>query len=142
MGLRKYNGKLGQFEYDCSQFKIVKESKSNTEYLKYIGKVNDGTKIMIPNGIVDCYRMFDGSSIYSMPDIPVSVRYAAKMFRKCSNLSAVKIIPKTIKGYRDMFSGCKKSVQNDAQRILDMSGRGCDTLMENVRQGENEAFDV
>ena len=87
--MKHYEGVLGNFDYDAAQFKVTREPRSNSEYLKYIGKENDGSRIVIPNGVVDAYRMFDGSSINSMPEIPASVKYGAKMFRKCTNLNEV-----------------------------------------------------
>ena len=71
--MKHYEGVLGNFDYDAAQFKVTREPRSNSEYLKYIGKENDGSRIVIPNGVVDAYRMFDGSSINSMPEIPLGI---------------------------------------------------------------------
>ena len=103
--MKHYEGVLGNFDYDAAQFKVTREPRSNSEYLKYIGKENDGSRIVIPNGVVDAYRMFDGSSINSMPEIPASVKYGAKMFRKCTNLNKVDTFPENIVNWKDMFEG-------------------------------------
>ena len=140
--MKHYEGVLGSFDYDAAQFKVTREPRSNSEYLKYIGKENDGSKIVIPNGVVDAYRMFDGSSINSMPEIPASVKYGAKMFRKCTNLNKVDTFPENIVNWKDMFEGCKRSVKLSAQELFEQSGRGSDTIMDNQRQGENEVFSL
>ena len=140
--MKHYEGVLGNFDYDAAQFKVTRESRSNSEYLKYIGKENDGSRIVIPNGVVDAYRMFDGSSINSMPEIPASVKYGAKMFRKCTNLNKVDTFPENIVNWKDMFEGCKRSVKLSAQELFEQSGRGSDTIMYNQRQGENEVFSL
>lgn len=140
--MKHYEGVLGNFDYDAAQFKVTRESRSNSEYLKYIGKENDGSRIVIPNGVVDAYRMFDGSSINSMPEIPASVKYGAKMFRKCTNLNKVDTFPENIVNWKDMFEGCKRSVKLSAQELFEQSGRGSNTIMDNQRQGENEVFSL
>ena len=140
--MKHYEGVLGNFDYDAAQFKVTREPRSNSEYLKYIGKENDGSRIVIPNGVVDAYRMFDGSSINSMPEIPASVKYGAKMFRKCTNLNKVDTFPENIVNWKDMFEGCKRSVKLSAQELFEQSGRGSDTIMYNQRQGENEVFSL
>lgn len=140
--MKHYEGVLGNFDYDAAQFKVTREPRSNSEYLKYIGKENDGSRIVIPNGVVDAYRMFDGSSINSMPEIPASVKYGAKMFRKCTNLNKVDTFPENIINWKDMFEGCKRSVKLSAQELFEQSGRGSDTIMYNQRQGENEVFSL
>ena len=140
--MKHYEGVLGNFDYDAAQFKVTREPRSNSEYLKYIGKENDGSRIVIPNGVVDAYRMFDGSSINSMPEIPASVKYGAKMFRKCTNLNKVDTFPENIVNWKDMFEGCKRSVKLSAQELFEQSGRGSDTIMDNQRQGENEVFSL
>ena len=140
--MKHYEGVLGNFDYDAAQFKVTREPRSNSEYVKYIGKENDGSRIVIPNGVVDAYRMFDGSSINSMPEIPASVKYGAKMFRKCTNLNKVDTFPENIVNWKDMFEGCKRSVKLSAQELFEQSGRGSDTIMYNQRQGENEVFSL
>ena len=140
--MKHYEGVLGNFDYDAAQFKVTREPRSNSEYLKYIGKENDGSRIVIPNGVVDAYRMFDGSSINSMPEIPASVKYGAKMFRKCTNLNKVDTFPENIVNWKDMFEGCKRSVKLSAQELFEQSGRGSNTIMDNQRQGENEVFSL
>ena len=140
--MKHYEGVLGNFDYDVAQFKVTREPRSNSEYLKYIGKENDGSRIVIPNGVVDAYRMFDGSSINSMPEIPASVKYGAKMFRKCTNLNKVDTFPENIVNWKDMFEGCKRSVKLSAQELFEQSGRGSNTIMDTQRQGENEVFSL
>ena len=140
--MKHYEGVVGNVDYDAAQFKVTREPRSNSEYLKYIGKENDGSRIVIPNGVVDAYRMFDGSSINSMPEIPASVKYGAKMFRKCTNLNKVDTFPENIVNWKDMFEGCKRSVKLSAQELFEQSGRGSDTIMYNQRQGENEVFSL
>ena len=80
--------------------------------------------------------------INSMPEIPASVKYGAKMFRKCTNLNKVDTFPENIVNWKDMFEGCKRSVKLSAQELFEQSGRGSDTIMYNQRQGENEVFSL
>ena len=70
--IKKYNGILGSFEYEDTEFKIIE--KDEEICLHYIGKEPDGDKIKIPEGIVDCNHMFfDCSILKKAPIIPESV---------------------------------------------------------------------
>ena len=42
---------FGKFDYDPSQFSLVKDKDSNEEFLRYIGTETDGEKIKIPEGV-------------------------------------------------------------------------------------------
>jgi len=72
VGTEHYNGKLGSFDYDMSQFRIFK-GKSE-EFLGYIGKETDGSKIQIPEGISNCHRMFWARPLTTMPQFPESAK--------------------------------------------------------------------
>ena len=97
---------LGKFDYNADEFEITTDYRGEP-YLKYIGSETDGSKIKIPDGIVDCSRMFEGcSNLKSAPEIPKGVENCSYMFRKCYYLEQAPVIPEGVKDCSFMFEDC------------------------------------
>ena len=93
MAIVHYEGELGIFDYDDDQFEI-----NEREYLRYIGKETDGSKIHIPEGITNCGEMFfDYRCLQKPPVIPDGVKDCRRMFAECKNLKEAPVIPKGVK---------------------------------------------
>lgn len=125
--LKKYNGPLGTFEYDDTEFLIYKNEVSIDEEIKYIGGEISGKNIHIPAGIIDCSHMFKDTKIESTPIIPVGVKICKGMFSGCKQLSWATDIPEGVINCRSMFSYCSslitvpkmsESVQDCGQMFL------------------------
>ena len=102
--LKKYNGPIGNFEYDDSEFRI----DSYFGYLHYIGSETDGTKIHIPEGIVDCgYMFYNCKKLKTAPTIPNGVKICKSMFSLCQNLKTASEIPGSVTDCNSMFFKCE-----------------------------------
>jgi hypothetical protein len=107
MAIQKYNGELGKFEYDDTQFEICNGVVNGDIYLHYIGKETDGSKITIPYGIEDANKMFKDTAIKTAPTIPDSVKVCNEMFCGCNKLVEASEIPTNVRSCYHMFYGCK-----------------------------------
>jgi len=100
--LKYYQGPLGDFEYNDTEFRVFTYG-----VIKYIGKETDGTKIKIPAGITDCSFMFENCcKLQTVPVIPEGVRICNGMFVNCSSLQQAPEIPVTVKQCNFIFSEC------------------------------------
>lgn len=118
-GTRHYEGALGSFDYDPTQFAITYVDVPNMDeeggepnrmhVLRYIGAEIDGKRIKIPDGLTDASFMFmNNDSIESAPEIPMGVESTYAMFAQCSNLKTADIvIPPTVKDGPFMFANCR-----------------------------------
>lgn len=71
-----YDSGIVKFEYDEKEFKLREDGS-----LTYIGTECDGSRIKIPEGVVDCTEMFFGNKLLRFPPvIPEGVRYCTRMF--------------------------------------------------------------
>ena len=105
--LKKYEGILGNFQYDDTEFQL----KSNS-YLRYIGTETDGSKIKIPAGVTNCSYMFqDCSSLLKAPEIPTGVTNCFAMFYGCRSLIEASEIPTEVKSCGYMFKGCSSLIK-------------------------------
>lgn len=124
--IEEYVGDLGMFRYDNEVFKLYEVN--GVEWLYYIGKETDGSKIEIPKGIRNCMCMFGNTKIESAPRIPDGVwscRYmfsntgitsasripdgvidTTGMFDNCYRLIVAPEMPDSVKQYANMFTGC------------------------------------
>lgn len=123
MAIQHYDGFLGSFDYDDTQFELRSTLSENhcmdlgdgrssggnfvycisdlaedlvdqsKQYLCYIGSETDGSKIKIPDGIKSCMGMFAGTDIESVPDIPDSVLFVDGMCLRCRNLKTASVLP-------------------------------------------------
>ena len=93
--LKYYKGPLGNFEYDDVEFRVFTYG-----VIKYIGKETDGTKIKIPEGILDCSYMFETCNLITPPVIPAG---NLMPYARAAPLSIVHIppgpIPKRTHGF-------------------------------------------
>lgn len=92
LAIRSYNGILGKFEYDDTQFSIA-DAKYGS--LIYIGEETDGSKIQIPNGVINLTNTFASSDITSPPKIPYGVKIMKSTFIN-TNIEEMPEIPNTV----------------------------------------------
>lgn len=139
-----YEGPLGKFTYDKTQFTIdTKEIEAcddiyyGTHYdslsiprLHYIGSETDGNKIKIPEGVKSGDFMFDGSNITSTPRLPESLENTNSMFKDCKHLrNAFSAIPKNVGSTSYMYDGCsnlKNGPKMIPANVKDISGMFAD----------------
>lgn len=120
-GTRHYEGALGSFDYDPSQFEVQRvnvpqdvngESLEHDGYmdvLRYVGNETDGNKIHIPEGVTNMNMMFMNTNIVSAPKIPMSVESMFASFASCKELKKANImIPPKVKSAEFMFANCSQ----------------------------------
>ena len=98
--IKQYKGILGEFQYDDTEF----VEKNGT--LRYIGTETDGSKIKIPEGILDCSCMFKDCNIVTPPVIPAGVTNCHSMFYCCQFLKEPPVIPEGVIHCYGMFYEC------------------------------------
>ena len=85
MSIVHYEGNLGVFDYDNSEWEI--HETCGVKSLIYIGDKIDGKDIKIPEGVKNCSRMFYGCvSLVNAPEIPEGVTDCSEMFAYCKSL--------------------------------------------------------
>ena len=150
-GTMHYNGALGEFDYDPTQFAIVDvhvptsnddvNGVNKIHVLRYIGTETDGNKIQIPDGIKDASMMFMHSNIKSTPKIPNSVESTYAMFAECKDLKTVNgRIPPSVKDGPFMFANCSNlekgpSVIPGTMHDINYIFTGCSELKNTPRLG-------
>ena len=108
MSIVHYEGKLGVFDYDNSEWEMC---ETDGEFLKYIGDKVDGKDIKIPEGVINCSRMFyDCESLVNAPEIPEGVKNCSEMFACCESLVNAPEIPKGVTDCSRMFAYCESLV--------------------------------
>ena len=108
MSMVHYEGKLGIFDYDDTEFEVTHTERTFDDTIRYIG---DSAEPKIPEGIKRCNRMFSGcTSLVNAPVIPESVKKCDGMFSGCTSLVNAPIeLPRLWTCHR-MFSGCTSLV--------------------------------
>lgn len=106
-----YEGPLGVFDYDNTEFEVY--DGDDFSCLRYIGKeLSDGSKIKIPEGIVDCNRMFKHCEHLKQPPvIPYGVKNCEQMFFGCKSLEQPPVIPEGATDCDAMFYRCESLQQ-------------------------------
>ena len=105
MSIVHYEGKLGVFDYDNSEWEICETCV--VESLRYIGDKIDGKDIKIPEGVTDCSRMFKSCiSLINAPEIPKGVTDCYAMFDNCISLVNAPEIPEGVTDCYAMFNNC------------------------------------
>lgn len=102
--LKHYSGSLGDFDYKDTDFCMVYYDSAC--HLHYTGTETDGSKIKIPEGIIDCKYMFANSNIITPPVIPDSVKSCRSMFEGCHRLVTPPVIPERVEDCLNMFYDC------------------------------------
>lgn len=97
--LLHYEGELGSFDYDPSQwavgYKTVYDSiggesvTAEIPVLRYIGSETDGDRIAIPEGVLSLDYTFEGTDVTSVPEIPDGVESMHATFRNCTSLTGL-----------------------------------------------------
>ncbi len=107
--LVNYKGKLGDFEYDDSEFKVITEIFPKRDRLIYIGEETDGSKIVIPEGVTDTSFLFaDNKKIRTGVTIPDSVTSSEYMYMDCTELEIGSDLSEGIIFADGMYQGCTK----------------------------------
>ena len=102
MALQNYDGKLGKFQYDDTEFAL------EDQYMRYLGKEEDGSKIHIPDGILSIRYMFRNNQyLVTPPDVPDSVIDCESTFEKCIRLNVGTVIPDGVTNTHNMYKGCR-----------------------------------
>jgi len=128
-----YNGPLGKFDYDDTQFSVI--DYYDEDRLRYIGSEVDGSKITIPDGIVNCANMFENNSTLQVaPAIPESAECCQAMFSNCGALTTPPVIPDDVRDCEAMFLDCRSlkaapEIPEGVVRIKTMF-KGCTSLKE------------
>ena len=76
----------------------------------YIGNETDGSKIVIPNGVIDLSDTFRGSKLVMPPFIPDSVVYCNCTFYSSCFLTQAAELPNGVLDTSNMYHGCKSLV--------------------------------
>lgn len=130
-GKAHYEGTLGSFDFDTTQFALARVKIPASEYgaekdtvsLLYRGNETDGRKIKIPDGINDISNMFEGTAIESVPAIPEGVVHARAAFKDCAKLEeGGSKLPSTLRDMDFMYANCN-GMKYGPNRIP----KGCET---------------
>ena len=109
MSMVHYEGKLGVFDYDNSEWRMYETY--GIKSLRYIGDKVDGKDIKIPEGVTDCSEMFSHcESLVNAPEIPEGVTNCYAMFYGCKSLVNAPEIPEGVTDCNDMFAHCESLV--------------------------------
>jgi len=102
--IKKYKDSFGNVVvYDTQLYK--EEVDIDRNYLRYIGPTD--VKIRIPDGLQDCYRLFEGNRNLTYPPlIPYGVVSCKQMFKDCIKLEKEAALPATVKDTDGMYKGC------------------------------------
>lgn len=98
--MKHHEGELGIFDYDETQFRV------NGELLRYIGEETDGSKIVIPDEVVDLSETFRDSCLETPSKIPESVEYCNCTFEE-SSLVTPPVIPEGVVNCESAFRHCR-----------------------------------
>lgn len=109
--IRQYNGPLGRFDYDDTLFTTMKSNETNprfaTEFLHYEGKETDGSKIKLPEGLLDASNVFAGTNLESVVVIPDGVVSTCGMYAGCRNLQhGDNFVPDSVTDQSFMYDDC------------------------------------
>lgn len=141
-----YCGILGEFDYDDTCFKFHTKTELILKgilvledgYFIYTGKEKDGSKIIIPDGIIDCsFMFFDNTRLVSTPHFPDTVIRCNHTFRRCTSLKTINKLPKNCISSNNMFQGCI-SIEYCKECMLGLSNliicnemfRDCENLLD------------
>ncbi len=130
MALVHYEGDLGVFDYDDTQFKLM---WLDGKHLRYTGTETDGAKIHIPEGIADCSFMFRDANITTPPIIPEGVGICKKMFEECVYLEKAPRIPEGVTDCSNMFEWC---IRLNETPIIPRSAINCNEMFWDCRSLE------
>lgn len=115
--MKHYEGELGVFDYDETQFEITttvkptyRRSPLGDTRLRYIGDETDGSRIVIPDGIVDLTQTFMNSDLVTPPFIPDGTVRCMETFRGSDNLTQIAELPEGVLETLGMYKGCTSLV--------------------------------
>lgn len=105
---KHYKGYLGDFWYDPELWTVLKKytAVGQFEILVYCGQELDGSKIQIPDGVVNTSYMFANKGLTSTPVIPLGVHTADYMFEGNQSLTVGAALPHGLKSAAFMYKDC------------------------------------
>lgn len=104
---KRYKGPLGEFEFSTEEFEVTyKDTPFGwLEVLLYRGTETEGYKIHIPEGVVNCSYMFEGTMLQTPPVIPVGVKNVNYMFANCVSLKRGALLPDGVTTASFLYQG-------------------------------------
>lgn len=117
--LKKYNGKLGDFEYNDEQYSIVFDEDG--EYCHYIG--SDMENVVPPSGLKDYTGLYMGTGIVNPVKIEDGVVSTNSMYADCKSLKTGSFVPDSVKDMGFMYDGCEslESIPNFSKNVVNLS---------------------
>lgn len=117
--LKKYNGKLGDFEYNDEQYSIVFDEDG--EYCHYIG--SDMENVVPPSGLKDYTGLYMGTGIVNPVKIEDGVVSTNSMYSDCKSLKTGSFVPDSVKDMGFMYDGCEslESIPNFSKNAVNLS---------------------
>lgn len=108
----QYEGRLGTFAYSTADFEISMRytETGSFEILSYRGRETDGSKIQVPEGLVNGSYLFEGKSLVTPPRLPKSLKNASYMFKNCVSLQRGAVLPDGVEKCGFMYQGCRSLV--------------------------------
>ena len=119
-GRRYYEGELGRFIYDPTQFEVTSMRNFQTEpgvlppqthipCLHYIGTETDGSKIIVPEGVTSMSGMFAQTNVTSPSRIPEGVKNIDFCWCGCKNLTHANsvVIPSSVESAKGTWAQCE-----------------------------------
>ena len=108
--IKQYEGALGKFEYNSSDFELAYlfNFTGRKEYLKYRGREINGKNIHIPEGIKDISYMFQHCSLTTPPTIPFSVIIMNYTFKDCHSLKIGAVMPYGVTKANGLYQNCRE----------------------------------
>ena len=101
--LKKYSGQLGDFEYDDTQYTIVKDDDG--EYCHYVGSEMKNVPSP-PVGLRDYTGLYMGTDIENPVVIENGVKRTNSMYADCQKLKIGSYIPDSVEEEDFMYDGC------------------------------------
>lgn len=88
-GTLRYEGVLGTFDYDASQWAVGTYGEDAVPCLRYVGSETDGARIAVPDGVTNLDHAFANlDGLTSRPAVPASVASLEGTFDGCAGLDA------------------------------------------------------
>lgn len=117
--LKKYNGKLGTFEYDDNLYNVIQDEDG--EYCHYIG--SDMDNVTPPVGLKDYTGLYMGTNITKPVVIENGVISTNSMYADCKQLKEGSIIPDSVIDMSFMYDGCSnlESIPNFSKNAVNLS---------------------
>ncbi len=107
--MKQYSGYLGKFEYDDTQWTVKDSNHSpipGREILHYVGQETDGSKIVVPDGLIHATALFWHTDIVTPPVLPASVKDADFVCYHCAHLVEPIVFSENVESIEAAMAGC------------------------------------